>query len=55
MRAPSVWLRAPAGLALALVGIDAHAWQFVPPAGYSGNATFPGVASPAEPDAHCGY
>ena len=51
MRDPSVWLRAPVGLALAFVGIDAHAWQFVPPAGYSGNATFPGVASPAEPGA----
>jgi hypothetical protein len=48
MRKGSVWLRAPVGLAFTIVGIDAHAWQFVPPAGYSGHATLPGVASPAE-------
>ena len=47
----SVWLRASAGAALAWAGVEAHAWQFVPPAGYSGKASLAGVASPAEPGA----
>lgn len=51
MRKAAVRIGAMAGAALALVPIGAHAQGFVPPAGYSGDPTLPGVATPAEPGA----
>lgn len=51
MRIESVALGAAAALAFTSSASEARAAQFVPPAGYSGNETRPGVASSVEPGA----
>ncbi len=44
------WVRASAGITIAVAAISAHA-QFVRSAGYSGNGSRPGVAVPSDPSA----
>lgn len=51
MHGMAAWMRGGAGLAVMLLAVAAEARQFVPPAGYSGDARQPGVALPAEPGA----
>jgi hypothetical protein len=46
----SVCTRVISGVAIAAAAISAHA-QFVPPAGYSGGGSRPGVAVPSDPNA----
>lgn len=46
----SVWTRAISGITMAAAAIGAQA-QFVPPAGYSGGGSQPGVAVPSDPSA----
>ncbi|SFO47753.1 hypothetical protein [Sphingomonas sp. OK281] len=46
----SALARASAGITIAVAAISAQA-QFVPPAGYSGNGSRPGVAVPSDPSA----
>jgi len=46
----SVCIRVISGMTIAAAAISAHA-QFVPPAGYSGGGSRPGVAVPSDPDA----
>ncbi|WP_156362135.1 hypothetical protein [Sphingomonas sp. Leaf208] len=46
----SAYARASAGITIAAAAISAHA-QFVPPAGYSGTGSRPGVAVPSDPNA----
>jgi hypothetical protein len=46
----SAYARVSAGITIAVAAISAHA-QFVPPAGYSGDGSRPGVAVPSDPSA----
>ena len=44
----TLWLRTGAVVALAFVGIDTNAQQFMPPGSYSGHAANPNAVVPAE-------
>ena len=46
----STFARASAGIKIAVAAISAHA-QFVPPAGYGGGGSRPGIAVPSDPSA----